>query len=161
MIHMGCSSTTTALLAHVAKLKALPTFMVGGIVNQISAFSLILASLCNAADVFTDDTFTLVTLACVITLIFSGVGHIYLDPVFEVHGKKWLAWLDKRAVTSTASSHAHKGHIVVFGYNECVLAPRARRVGHDPVSSSPGRKQFTVCRRPLTAPTTLLVSRPR
>lgn len=40
-------------------------------------------------------------------------------------------------------------------------APRARRVGHDPVSSSPGRKQFTVCRRPLTTPTTLLVSRPR
>lgn len=43
--------------------------------GQISEFSLILASLCLQAGYFSQENFTAVTIACVLTLIISGLGH--------------------------------------------------------------------------------------
>ena len=72
--------------------------MVGGIVNQISEFSLILASLCVKRGIFCEHVLTILAIACVITIVVSGIGHEQLEQGYEKFGKKWFASFDKRAV---------------------------------------------------------------
>ena len=55
--------------------------MIGGIVNHISEFSLILASVCVRKGVFPTSCLTVLTFACVLTIIVSSIGHNLLDQV--------------------------------------------------------------------------------
>jgi len=90
-------------------------------VNQISEFSLILASLCVERGIFCKDVLTILTLACVITIIFSGIGHGQLENGWEKFGKRCLSCLDSRArELKSVGGHAVelKDHVVCFGINK-------------------------------------------
>jgi len=110
------------ILGVLAKMKARPTFMIGGIVNQISEFSLILASLCVEQGVFCQAVLTILAIGCVLTIIVSGIGHELLEPMWMRFGKKYFKFLDNLAVkvnaTALADSVKLEDHVVCFGINK-------------------------------------------
>ena len=105
------------LLGWLGRLKSRPTFMIGGIINQISEFSLILATLCKAGGVFDDTQFMVITLACVVSIVFSTAGHRYLPQLFS---KAWkhLRFLDMHAVEQLSQdSERGSPFVVLLGHN--------------------------------------------
>jgi len=88
-------------LGFLAKLKARNVFMLGLLMNQISEFSLILCTLCVDAEVFEPVVLTVMTVAAVISIVFSSIGHIFIDEIYE-HMRGWwcLRCID---------AHLHKG----------------------------------------------------
>jgi len=106
-------------LGWAAHLKARPTFYIGGIVNQISEFSLILASLCVERGIFCKDVLTVLAIACVITIIGSGTGHANLEAGWAKFGHH-LKFLDDRADDFgelDLNESELEGHVVCFGIN--------------------------------------------
>ena len=108
------------LLGWAAKEKSRPAFLIGGTINQISEFSLILATLSLRAGVFDDRLFTIITLGCLGTIFFSCLGHQVLGPMYEKF-KRPLKFMDVRAATSLVEEETGlkmDGHVVLLNYNE-------------------------------------------
>jgi len=93
--------------------------MIGAIVNQISEFSLILATLCVQAGIFDQKVFLLVTLATITTIFLSSVGHQVLGGLYRLFATS-PNFLDRRspAVREAELGVELKGHVVVAQYNE-------------------------------------------
>ena len=106
-------------LGHLAGLKSRPAFYTGFIINQISEFSLILATLCLGAGIFDSTLFTIVTLSCIITIFISAYGHRYID---SLYGKALilLGFMDRKKVVGNIGfdEEALTGHVLLLGYSE-------------------------------------------
>lgn len=108
------------LLGYLQELKSRPSFTIGFVINQISEFSLILATLCVGAGVFDKDTFLVVALAAVGTILLSGLGHQVIDRMY-LSLRRPLHFIDAH---SRARREAQlegfelEDHIVLIGYNE-------------------------------------------
>ena len=71
------------VLGYIARVKAHNTFMIGTLMSQISEFSLILCSLCKQANVFEDQVLTVFTVAAIISIVVSSIGHQQVDPLWR------------------------------------------------------------------------------
>lgn len=111
-------------LGYALRLKSRPSFYMGVIVNQISEFSLILATLSLEAGVFTEDVFTVVTFACIFTMFFSSLGHQVMDGMYNKL-KPALAFIDRHsrmAVNLESEGFVLNDHIVLIGHSELAEA---------------------------------------
>ncbi|MFC1531310.1 cation:proton antiporter [Gemmatimonadota bacterium] len=105
-------------IGYLTRVKSRPEFFVGAIINQISEFSLILATLCHQAGIFDDDAFLVVSLGMLAALIISGAGHQFLEPLYALIQKP-LKLLDIRASgIDIPEEFELSGHVVVIGFNE-------------------------------------------
>jgi len=107
-------------LGWLTRLKSHPSVMIGGIINQISEFSLILATLAHQAGVFSEDLFVLITLTCLATFFFSSLGHQYLEHVYQIT-RKPLGFIDRRSIPYQIEAHTHfefHNHVVILSFNE-------------------------------------------
>ena len=77
------------LLGTLAKLKAHNVFMLGLLMNQISEFSLILCTLCVRAGVLQPIVLTVMTIAAVVSIVISSIGHIFIDNIYEKINRWW------------------------------------------------------------------------
>ena len=77
------------LLGYVTRLKARTSFMIGGIINQISEFSLILATLALEAGIFSPEVYITVALACVISIFISSFWLPKLAAMFRVNFERY------------------------------------------------------------------------
>ena len=107
------------LIGHLSKGRSRPSFMVGVIINQISEFSLILATLCLQAAVFDDRIFLTITLATIMTIFISNIGHQFIEKIYTLL-KAPLAFIDRRSKVSEIElgDFELKGHYVVVSFNE-------------------------------------------
>ena len=71
------------VLGMIARLKSHNIFMMGLLMNQISEFSLILCTLCVRAGVLDPTVLTVMTVAAVVSIIISSIGHIFIDQIYE------------------------------------------------------------------------------
>jgi Kef-type K+ transport system membrane component KefB len=107
-------------IGYFEKIKSRPSFFMGVIINQISEFSLILATLCKEAGVFNQEMFTVITFACITTIILSTVGQQFIPSMYKPL-QRHLAFLDRR---SKMQIELQKGgfelndHIIILTYNE-------------------------------------------
>lgn len=106
-------------LGYLTKLKSHPAFMIGGIINQISEFSLILATLCLQAGIFSQREFVIITLTCLGTFFLSSLGHEFLDKLYLVL-RRPLHFVDRRSrpIQLDVQDFVLENHIVVLCYNE-------------------------------------------
>jgi len=106
-------------IGYLTRSKSRPTFFIGATINQISEFSLILATLCLQAEIFNQRTFLLITLATVITMILSSFGHQFIEKMY-VFFKRPLSFLDEHStkIKDLSTIANLKDHVVVIGYNE-------------------------------------------
>jgi Kef-type K+ transport system membrane component KefB len=106
-------------LGYLTKLKSHPAFMIGGIINQISEFSLILATLCLQAGVFSQREFVIITLTCLGTFFLSSLGHQFLDNLYLIL-RRPLHFVDRRSrpIVLDALDFELENHIVLLSYNE-------------------------------------------
>eukprot|EP00581_Thalassiosira_minuscula_P014508 CAMPEP_0183711958 /NCGR_PEP_ID=MMETSP0737-20130205/7271_1 /TAXON_ID=385413 /ORGANISM="Thalassiosira miniscula, Strain CCMP1093" /LENGTH=1045 /DNA_ID=CAMNT_0025940531 /DNA_START=202 /DNA_END=3342 /DNA_ORIENTATION=+ len=72
-----------AALGFLAGLKSHTVFMLGMLMNQISEFSLILCTLCVRAYVFEPVVLTVMTVAAVVSIIVSSMGHAHMDATYR------------------------------------------------------------------------------
>ncbi len=106
-------------IGYIFKVKSRAAFMTGAIINQISEFSLILATLCHRQGLFDDRVFLLVVLATVTTLLFSSLGHQFLDELYSLFRRR-LSFIDNRSRLKTEAElegFKLEDHIVVIKYN--------------------------------------------
>ncbi len=78
------------VLGYAARLKAYNTFMIGTLMSQISEFSLILCSLCVRANVFDEEVLTVFTVAAVISIVVSSLGHQQVDWLWRFVQRRWF-----------------------------------------------------------------------
>jgi Kef-type K+ transport system membrane component KefB len=72
------------LLGFTASMKSRDCWMMGLLMNQISEFSLILCTLSVRAGVLSPIVLTTLTLAAIISIVISGIGHIFVEPLYEI-----------------------------------------------------------------------------
>ena len=118
------------VLGYIARLKARTAFMIGGVINQISEFSLILATLARETTVitdgvsrpiFTDGVYETIALSCVLSIFLSSLGHQRLGDLCR-RAVSRLTFLDERSVGRDLSEQFGEpseleGHVVLLGYN--------------------------------------------
>ncbi|MCZ6557222.1 MAG: cation:proton antiporter [SAR324 cluster bacterium] len=107
-------------LGWVARLKARPALLIGGTINQISEFSLILATLCFQAGVFDESMFTLITLTCLATFMLSSLGHQYMSQCYEATRALWQ-FIDRHGIPYQIEGHTDfkfENHVVIVSFNE-------------------------------------------
>tara|TARA_B100000795_G_scaffold126737_1_gene94498 strand:- start:1886 stop:3592 length:1707 start_codon:yes stop_codon:yes gene_type:complete len=107
------------LIGLLSKGKSRPSFMVGTIINQISEFSLILATLCLQAAVFDERIFLAITLATIMTIFISNIGHQSIEKIYAIL-KSPLSFIDRRSKVSESDlgDFELKDHYVVISFNE-------------------------------------------
>ncbi len=108
------------LLGWLTRLRSRPAFLIGGIINQISEFSLILATLCRQSGIFDERLFTLITLTCLGTFVLSSFGHQYLHNCYDVL-HHLLKFVDRRSIPYQIQAHSDfkfEDHVVVLSFNE-------------------------------------------
>ena len=107
------------LIGLLSKGKSRPSFMVGTIINQISEFSLILATLCLQAAVFVERIFLAITLATIMTIFISNIGHQSIEKIYAIL-KSPLSFIDRRSKVSESDlgDFELKDHYVVISFNE-------------------------------------------
>ena len=95
-----------AVLGVPAGLKSHTVFMLGLLMNQISEFSLILCTLCVRAKVFEPVVLTVMTVAAVVSIIVSSMGHAYIDVIYR-RAQRWscLRCLDRRRARKLLKAH--------------------------------------------------------
>ena len=71
-------------LGYTAKLKSHDIWMLGLLMNQISEFSLILCTLSVRAGVLSPIVLTTMTVAAIVSIILSSIGHIFVDDLYKV-----------------------------------------------------------------------------
>lgn len=107
-------------LGYIQKLKSRPVFYLGIMLNQISEFSLILATLCLAAGVFDEQLFLIITLASILSILLSSTTSSFLDNLFLIF-KKRLKFIDDHAIKYEDMEELNKlqlkNHIVILEYN--------------------------------------------
>lgn len=107
-------------LGFTEKLKSRPIFYTGVIINQISEFSLILATLCLGAGIFDKHIFTIITFACILTIVFSSIAHQFIPNLYGLF-KNRLEFLDKRSKTQQeieSQGFKLEHHVILLSYNE-------------------------------------------
>jgi len=106
-------------LGFLSRQKSRPAFRIGLIVNQISEFSLILATLCLRNGIFDQNLFTLIALSTLVTIFLSSLGHSFIDNLYGAF-RKALSFLDRRSrMTDERTDHFElQGHYVVLGYTQ-------------------------------------------
>jgi len=110
------------LLGTIAGLHSKPAFYTGCIINQISEFSLILATLCLGAGIFDSRIFTVITLSCIVTIILSSGGHRFIEKLYGIISKS-LKFMDRRSmVVGNVKQDELSDHIVLLDYNEIAEA---------------------------------------
>jgi len=108
------------IFGYINRLKSRPAFMIGTIVNQISEFSLILATLCRQAGIFSDRIFLLITLSTVTTIFLSSMGHQFLEKLYSLF-RVPLSILDRHSLAKRQEELGGfklEDHVVVIEYNE-------------------------------------------
>lgn len=109
------------LISYLEKVKSRPTFFIGVVINQISEFSLILATLCAAAGIFDQETLTLIILSTIGTIFLSCFGHQLLDGMYNIF-KSPLRFLDASTkvdiVVAQSEGFELKDHVIIIKYNE-------------------------------------------
>ena len=108
------------LLGWATRLKSRPAFLIGGIINQISEFSLILATLSHRAGVFDDYVFTLIILTCLVTFVLSSLGHQYLDVLYNIF-RRPLSFIDRSSIPYQIQAHSDfefENHVIILSFNE-------------------------------------------
>ena len=95
-------------------------FLISFIINQISEFSLILASSANGYQIFTKNMYLTIVVAAITAFILSGCGHAIIDMVYEKFGKRLLWPLDKYCRVKPPHEEAFEmhHHVVLLGFNE-------------------------------------------
>eukprot|EP00802_Teleaulax_amphioxeia_P006971 Tamp_06977.p1 GENE.Tamp_06977~~Tamp_06977.p1 ORF type:complete len:693 (+),score=154.35 Tamp_06977:97-2175(+) len=95
-------------------------FMISFIINQISEFSLILASGLNGYMIFSKNMYLTIVVATIVAFILSGCGHAVLDLLYEKFGKKVLWPLDKYCRNKEQHEEGFEmhHHVVLLGFNE-------------------------------------------
>ena len=108
----------------VSGLDGKTTFMIGHIVNQISEFSLIVASIAVGMGIFTNVMYLTIVIGTLITFVLSSIGHVHADTIYDKMASKVLApmldaraWIKDEHVEEFAMTH----HIVIMGFNEIAL----------------------------------------
>ena len=107
-------------LGWLTRLKARPALMIGGIINQISEFSLILATLSHQAGIFDETLFALITLTCLATIVLSSLGHQYMEQLCRI-ARRPLRFVDRHSIPyqiQTRSSFEFNDHVVILSFNE-------------------------------------------
>jgi hypothetical protein len=108
------------LLGWLTRLKSRLAFMIGGIINQISEFSLILATLCFEAGIFDKTMFALITLTCLATFVLSSLGHQYMEAFYRL-ARRPLRFIDRHSISYQIEAHSDfkfEDHIVILYFNE-------------------------------------------
>ena len=105
------------VIGFFTRARSRPTFYIGLFINQISEFSLILATLCVQSGVFTQETFLLVTLATITTMCLSCCGHEFMDNLYGLVSRP-LSFLDSRSKRTERTSAELEGHVVIAKFNE-------------------------------------------
>ena len=95
-------------------------FLIGNIINQISEFSLILASSANGYQIFTKNMYLTIVVATILAFILSGCGHAVIDQLYEKIFKRVLFLLDKFCRVKAPEDHGFEmhHHVVLLGFNE-------------------------------------------
>ena len=127
------------LLGYAAKLKAHNCFMIGMLMNQISEFSLILCTLTVRAGVLDRSVLTVMTVAAVVSIVFSSIGHIYIDQIYSTV-QQWRVFkeIDAHHMRGSIrkqqqSSSLKMGEVEVTGMEtDCAVLG-------SPVTKTPGR----------------------
>jgi len=70
-------------LGYLSKLKAHTVYMLGLLMNQISEFSLILCTLSVRAEVLEPIVLTVMTVAAVVSIVVSSIGHTFCDEIYQ------------------------------------------------------------------------------
>lgn len=107
-------------LGWLTRLKSRPAFMIGGIINQISEFSLILATLCYQAGIFDETMFALITLTCLATFFLSSLGHQYLEQFYRISRPR-LRFIDRHSAPYQIEAERDfkfEDHVVILSFNE-------------------------------------------
>jgi len=107
-------------LGWLTRLKSRPAFMIGGIINQISEFSLILATLCYQSGIFDETMFALITLTCLATFFFSSLGHQYLEQFYRLSRRR-LRFIDRHSAPYQIEAERDfkfEDHVVILSFNE-------------------------------------------
>ena len=108
------------LLGWLTRLKARPALMIGGIINQISEFSLILVTLGHQAGIFDGNLFTIITLTCLATFVLSALGHQYMDQIYQI-ARRPLQFVDRHSIPYQVQAHSDfkfEDHVVILSFNE-------------------------------------------
>ncbi len=108
------------LLGWLTRLKSRLAFLIGGIINQISEFSLILATLCFEAGIFDKSMFALITLTCLATFVLSSLGHEYMEALYRL-ARRPLRFIDRRSIAyqiEARSDFEFEDHVVILYFNE-------------------------------------------
>lgn len=98
-------------------------FLMGCIVNQVSEFSLIIGEMAFRDNIFTETMFLSIVIGTLITFVFSAMGHITADILYDKIFSKCLDCLTKRATVKEDETETFKmeHHIVLLGFNEIGL----------------------------------------
>lgn len=111
------------LLAYLQRIKPRPAFFTGVMMNQISEFSLILATLSLQAGIFSQSLFTIVVFSSILSILFSSMGHSIIENLYS-RFKKPLKFLEKRSIRiedmEELAELKLKDHIVLLEYNELI-----------------------------------------
>ena len=112
------------LIGFFGRSKSRPSFMIGAIINQISEFSLILATLCLGVKVagrpiFDQDTFLLITLSTVATIFVSSLGHEFIQQLYRKL-RRPLEFIDSHSkkVHEAELAFELEDHVVIINFNE-------------------------------------------
>lgn len=117
LINFG-TSIIMLFIGFLNRLKSRTSFYMGGIINQISEFSLILAVLCREQEIFSEEIFIIITSASVITMILSCIGHEYLENIY-IFLEKYLGFFDSHSIQiDELGKKEYKDHIILIKYNE-------------------------------------------
>jgi Kef-type K+ transport system membrane component KefB len=98
-------------------------FLIGLIVNQVSEFSLIIGEMAYRENIFTNTMFLTIVIGTLITFVFSSMGHLLADSLYDKIFCKCLSCLDFRATVKDEAKESFKlsDHIVLLGFNEIGL----------------------------------------
>jgi Kef-type K+ transport system membrane component KefB len=99
------------------------SFLIGLIVNQVSEFSLIIGEMAYRENIFTNTMFLTIVIGTLITFVFSAMGHLLADPLYDKIFCKCLSCLDLRATVKEEAKEKFEthDHIVLLGFNEIGL----------------------------------------
>ena len=95
-------------------------FLIGFTINQISEFSLILASAANGLQILTKTMYLVVVIAAIVAFILSGAGHGIMDKMYLSLFKSIMWPLDKfcRVKEEQEDGFEMHNHVVLLGFNE-------------------------------------------
>ena len=111
------------------------SFLLGNTVNQISEFSLILANQAVALGIFSPEMYLTIVVAALICFVFSSLGHLLADRLYDGVLKHLLGILDRRSSMPApgVGEFVMHAHVVLLGFNAIALeiAEYYRQTGVD------------------------------